>query len=146
MLPRLPRSPTWPLWPSAPPQRIAGGTVTPAVPRSPSGHSMGLTCPSPTRLGGEHHTRHPGRMHEGIRHCSLKPGSRLYYFKHSSHHFYSLLFHLGYSAGEVIGRSWYSLLHPDDLSPCASKHKSLCKYYYLTTILQKETEQKQQCN
>ncbi|XP_023652012.1 neuronal PAS domain-containing protein 4-like isoform X2 [Paramormyrops kingsleyae] len=37
----------------------------------------------------------------------------------------SLLFHLGYSAGEVIGRSWYSLLHPDDLSSCASKHKSL---------------------
>ncbi|KAG7462827.1 hypothetical protein MATL_G00188870 [Megalops atlanticus] len=39
----------------------------------------------------------------------------------------SVLFHLGYSAEEMIGRSWYSLLHPDDLSLSASGHRSLQK-------------------
>ncbi|XP_067092930.1 neuronal PAS domain-containing protein 4-like [Osmerus mordax] len=37
----------------------------------------------------------------------------------------SVLFHLGCSAEELIGRSWYSLLHPDDLSLGASSHKNL---------------------
>ncbi|XP_063348302.1 neuronal PAS domain-containing protein 4-like [Pelmatolapia mariae] len=32
---------------------------------------------------------------------------------------------LGYSAEEMIGRSWYSLVHPDDLSLSADSHRSL---------------------
>ncbi|XP_071392050.1 neuronal PAS domain-containing protein 4-like [Centroberyx affinis] len=32
---------------------------------------------------------------------------------------------LGYSAEEMSGRSWYSLLHPEDLSSSADSHKSL---------------------
>ncbi|XP_041107386.1 neuronal PAS domain-containing protein 4-like [Polyodon spathula] len=39
----------------------------------------------------------------------------------------SVLYHLGYSAEEMTGRSWYSLLHPDDLSFAASQHKLLLK-------------------
>ncbi|XP_034538017.1 neuronal PAS domain-containing protein 4-like [Notolabrus celidotus] len=31
----------------------------------------------------------------------------------------------GYSADELIGRSWYGLIHPEDLSACAAAHTSL---------------------
>uniref|UniRef100_A0A672M1T9 Neuronal PAS domain protein 4 like n=1 Tax=Sinocyclocheilus grahami TaxID=75366 RepID=A0A672M1T9_SINGR len=37
----------------------------------------------------------------------------------------SVLFHLGFSAEELIGRSWYELLHPDDLALAAGCHRSL---------------------
>ncbi|XP_026866363.2 neuronal PAS domain-containing protein 4-like [Electrophorus electricus] len=37
----------------------------------------------------------------------------------------SVVFHLGYKAEEIVGRSWYSLLHPDDLSVSACGHKHL---------------------
>ncbi|KAM4599690.1 neuronal PAS domain-containing protein 4-like [Fundulus diaphanus] len=37
----------------------------------------------------------------------------------------SVLFYLGYSVEEMINRSWYSLLHPEDLSLAATSHKSL---------------------
>ncbi|XP_010864695.2 neuronal PAS domain-containing protein 4-like [Esox lucius] len=37
----------------------------------------------------------------------------------------SVIFHLGYSSEELIGRSWYSLLHPEDLHLTACSHKSL---------------------
>ncbi|KAI1894644.1 hypothetical protein AGOR_G00117880 [Albula goreensis] len=37
----------------------------------------------------------------------------------------SVLFHLGYSEEEMIGRSWYSLLHPDDLTLSTAGHQSL---------------------
>ncbi|XP_052365871.1 neuronal PAS domain-containing protein 4-like isoform X2 [Oncorhynchus keta] len=37
----------------------------------------------------------------------------------------SVVFYLGYSSEELIGRSWYSLLHPEDLSLSAYSHKSL---------------------
>ncbi|XP_076830732.1 neuronal PAS domain-containing protein 4-like [Brachyhypopomus gauderio] len=37
----------------------------------------------------------------------------------------SVVFHLGYKAEEMIGRSWYSILHPDDLSVSACGHKHL---------------------
>ncbi|CAJ1067419.1 neuronal PAS domain-containing protein 4-like [Xyrichtys novacula] len=32
---------------------------------------------------------------------------------------------LGYSAEELAGRSWYSLVHPEELSVCAASHRSL---------------------
>uniref|UniRef100_A0A673INF4 Neuronal PAS domain-containing protein 4-like n=1 Tax=Sinocyclocheilus rhinocerous TaxID=307959 RepID=A0A673INF4_9TELE len=38
---------------------------------------------------------------------------------------YSVLFHLGFSAEELIGRSWYELLHPDDLTLAARCHHTL---------------------
>ncbi|XP_056326957.1 neuronal PAS domain-containing protein 4-like [Danio aesculapii] len=37
----------------------------------------------------------------------------------------SVLFHLGFSAEELIGRSWYELLHPDDLRHAADRHATL---------------------
>ncbi|KAL1263750.1 hypothetical protein QQF64_006489 [Cirrhinus molitorella] len=37
----------------------------------------------------------------------------------------SVLFHLGFSAEELIGRSWYELLHPDDLTLAAGCHHTL---------------------
>ncbi|XP_037546737.1 neuronal PAS domain-containing protein 4-like [Nematolebias whitei] len=39
----------------------------------------------------------------------------------------SVLFLLGYSADEMSGRSWYSLVHPEDLSLAADSHRSLIK-------------------
>lgn len=38
---------------------------------------------------------------------------------------YSVFFHLGFSAEELIGRSWYGLLHPDDLTLAARCHNTL---------------------
>ncbi|NP_001316841.1 neuronal PAS domain-containing protein 4-like [Danio rerio] len=37
----------------------------------------------------------------------------------------SVLFHLGFSADELIGRSWYELLHPDDLRHAADRHAAI---------------------
>ncbi|XP_029305989.1 LOW QUALITY PROTEIN: neuronal PAS domain-containing protein 4-like [Cottoperca gobio] len=37
----------------------------------------------------------------------------------------SVLYFLGYSAEELTGRSWYSLVHPEDLSLSAECHRSL---------------------
>ncbi|XP_051234839.1 neuronal PAS domain-containing protein 4-like [Dicentrarchus labrax] len=37
----------------------------------------------------------------------------------------SVLYFLGYSAEEMTGRSWYSLVHPEDLSSSADSHRSL---------------------
>ncbi|XP_018535747.1 neuronal PAS domain-containing protein 4-like [Lates calcarifer] len=37
----------------------------------------------------------------------------------------SVVYFLGYSADEMIGRSWYSLVHPEDLSLSADSHRSL---------------------
>ncbi|XP_026164332.1 neuronal PAS domain-containing protein 4-like [Mastacembelus armatus] len=37
----------------------------------------------------------------------------------------SVLYFLGYSANEMTGRSWYSLVHPEDLSSSADSHRSL---------------------
>ncbi|XP_032409262.1 neuronal PAS domain-containing protein 4-like [Xiphophorus hellerii] len=37
----------------------------------------------------------------------------------------SVLYYLGYSREEMINRSWYSLLHPEDLPLAATSHKSL---------------------
>ncbi|XP_036429430.1 neuronal PAS domain-containing protein 4-like [Colossoma macropomum] len=37
----------------------------------------------------------------------------------------SVVLYLGYEAEELIGRSWYSMLHPDDLSLTASAHTHL---------------------
>ncbi|XP_051503822.1 neuronal PAS domain-containing protein 4-like isoform X2 [Myxocyprinus asiaticus] len=38
---------------------------------------------------------------------------------------YCVVFHLGFSAEELTGQSWYRLLHPDDLTVSASCHESL---------------------
>ncbi|XP_072533322.1 neuronal PAS domain-containing protein 4-like isoform X2 [Salminus brasiliensis] len=43
-------------------------------------------------------------------------------FSHTDH---SVVLYLGYEAEELIGRSWYSMLHPDDLSLSASAHTHL---------------------
>ncbi|KAA0718406.1 Neuronal PAS domain-containing protein 4-like [Triplophysa tibetana] len=38
---------------------------------------------------------------------------------------HSVFFHLGFSSEKLIGRSWYGLLHPDDLTVSAGLHKTL---------------------
>uniref|UniRef100_W5LQ89 Neuronal PAS domain-containing protein 4-like n=1 Tax=Astyanax mexicanus TaxID=7994 RepID=W5LQ89_ASTMX len=43
-------------------------------------------------------------------------------YTHTDH---SVALFLGYEAEELIGRSWYSMLHPDDLSLSASAHTHL---------------------
>ncbi|XP_078542248.1 uncharacterized protein LOC144827968 [Lissotriton helveticus] len=39
----------------------------------------------------------------------------------------SVLHHLGYHPSQLIGRSWYSLLHPEDLSLGADRHRELMR-------------------
>lgn len=41
---------------------------------------------------------------------------------------FSVVYFLGYSVDELTGRSWYSLVHPEDLSLGADSHRSLSKY------------------
>ncbi|CAL9688140.1 unnamed protein product [Knipowitschia caucasica] len=36
-----------------------------------------------------------------------------------------VLYHLGFSSEEITLTSWYSLIHPDDLSPAAESHRTL---------------------
>lgn len=40
---------------------------------------------------------------------------------------HSVLIHLGYGRGELLGRSWYRLLHPEDLGHVARQHLRLGK-------------------
>lgn len=42
--------------------------------------------------------------------------------------FFSVLYFLGYPAEEITGRSWYGLVHPEDLSLSADSHRSLSKF------------------
>lgn len=35
--------------------------------------------------------------------------------------------HIGYSNDELIGRSWYASIHPDDIERARSKHRE-CKF------------------
>lgn len=44
--------------------------------------------------------------------------------------FFSVLFFLGRSADEMRGQSWYSLMHPEDLSPAANSHTKLSRFPY----------------
>ncbi|XP_062427353.1 ribosomal RNA processing protein 36 homolog isoform X2 [Rhea pennata] len=37
----------------------------------------------------------------------------------------SVIYHLGYRREELIGRSWYSLLHPDDTHLAAAQHRAV---------------------
>ncbi|NXD15703.1 NPAS4 protein, partial [Nothocercus nigrocapillus] len=37
----------------------------------------------------------------------------------------SVVYHLGYRREELIGRSWYSLLHPEDTQLAASQHRAV---------------------
>ncbi|KPP73722.1 hypothetical protein Z043_107174 [Scleropages formosus] len=95
---------------------IAGTTALGAAPRSLSGPSTGPTCPSAARLTGELRTRPPARVGlpgvaESDSGTSVLPGS--------------VLFLLGYSPQEMTGRSWYSMVHPEDLHHGASRHRSL---------------------
>lgn len=46
----------------------------------------------------------------------------------------SVLYFLGYSNEEMEGRSWYSLVHPEDLSSSAEFHQNLGKYSGIVMI------------
>uniref|UniRef100_A0A8C9T1L3 Neuronal PAS domain protein 4 like n=1 Tax=Scleropages formosus TaxID=113540 RepID=A0A8C9T1L3_SCLFO len=66
------------------------------------------------------------RRHDGARRGSAEPFGTLHRadmsFGRAPH---SVLFLLGYSPQEMTGRSWYSMVHPEDLHHGASRHRSL---------------------
>lgn len=39
--------------------------------------------------------------------------------------FPSVTYHLGYRREELVGQSWYSLLHPEDADLAAAQHRAL---------------------
>ena len=41
--------------------------------------------------------------------------------------YFSGEFHLGYSSSEIYGRSWYEMIHPEDVHEAREKHVQ-CKY------------------
>lgn len=41
----------------------------------------------------------------------------------------SAIYHLGYLREELIGQSWYSLLHPEDADVAAAQHRAVGEYY-----------------
>lgn len=56
--------------------------------------------------------------------------------------FFTFLFHdsvsvyLGYDVDTLRSRSWYSLLHPRDLSHASAQHCALCEFYILILHIQ----------
>lgn len=40
-------------------------------------------------------------------------------------YFFSVIYHLGYHKEDLINRSWYNLLHPEDVCNGAELHKAL---------------------
>lgn len=47
---------------------------------------------------------------------------------------FSVLYFLGYSNEEMEGQSWYSLVHPEDLSSLAESHQSLGEYAHMLSL------------
>lgn len=39
----------------------------------------------------------------------------------------SVVYHLGYRREELIGQSWYTLVHPEDIGVAAALHETLGK-------------------
>ncbi|XP_064174219.1 neuronal PAS domain-containing protein 4-like [Anguilla rostrata] len=66
------------------------------------------------------------RLHDGDAHSMLGHFESVHWldmtFRRMSD---SVLFHLGYPEEELIGQSWYGLLHPDDLSIGEAAHRRL---------------------
>ncbi|XP_074844488.1 neuronal PAS domain-containing protein 4-like [Carettochelys insculpta] len=56
----------------------------------------------------------------------------------------SVIYHLGYRREELIGQSWYSLLHPTDVPAAAAQHESLicdtqkCNQHLIVRLLCKD--------
>ncbi|XP_065256414.1 neuronal PAS domain-containing protein 4-like [Emys orbicularis] len=56
----------------------------------------------------------------------------------------SVIYHLGYRREELIGQSWYSLLHPTDVASAAAQHESLmcdtgrCNQHLVVRLLCKD--------
>lgn len=43
--------------------------------------------------------------------------------------FLSVIYYLGYQREQLIGRSWYSLIHPEDAVRAAETHRTLSELY-----------------
>ncbi|KAM9477757.1 neuronal PAS domain-containing protein 4-like [Clarias gariepinus] len=53
----------------------------------------------------------------------------------------SVVLHLGYEAEELIGRSWYSIIHPDDLLLSAHGHRQLMHCEQVDMVLRVQDKQ-----
>ncbi|XP_058241667.1 neuronal PAS domain-containing protein 4-like [Hemibagrus wyckioides] len=58
-----------------------------------------------------------------------------------THTHYSVEIYLGYEAEELIGRSWYSIIHPDDLLLSARGHKQLMQCEQVDLVLRVQDKQ-----
>ncbi|KAK3573965.1 hypothetical protein QTP86_033555 [Hemibagrus guttatus] len=58
-----------------------------------------------------------------------------------THTHYSVGLYLGYEAEELIGRSWYSIIHPDDLLLSARGHKQLMQCEQVDLVLRVQDKQ-----
>ncbi|GAA6084740.1 neuronal PAS domain-containing protein 4-like, partial [Tachysurus ichikawai] len=58
-----------------------------------------------------------------------------------THAHYSVELYLGYEAEELIGRSWYSIIHPDDLLLSAKEHKQLMHCEQVDLVLRVQDKQ-----
>ncbi|XP_053088294.1 neuronal PAS domain-containing protein 4-like isoform X1 [Pangasianodon hypophthalmus] len=58
-----------------------------------------------------------------------------------THTHYSVVLHLGYEAEELIGQSWYSIIHPDDLLLSARGHKQLMHCEQVDFVLRVQDKQ-----
>ncbi|XP_046728814.1 LOW QUALITY PROTEIN: neuronal PAS domain-containing protein 4-like [Silurus meridionalis] len=58
-----------------------------------------------------------------------------------THTHHSVVLHLGYEAEELIGQSWYSIIHPDDLLLSARTHKQLMHCEQVDMVLRVQDKQ-----
>lgn len=47
----------------------------------------------------------------------------------------SVIFHLGFEKSELFCKSWYGLIHPEDLSHASAQHYRLCEFLTVALLI-----------
>ncbi|XP_010704714.1 neuronal PAS domain-containing protein 4-like [Meleagris gallopavo] len=98
---------------------VRGRFVVPRWPASPSTTAFLALCTPVAQLDADHDTGSRDNLFQSTHALDMR-------FMDVTE---SAIYHLGYLREELIGQSWYSLLHPEDADVAAAQHRAVGEYY-----------------
>ncbi|POI28453.1 hypothetical protein CIB84_007796 [Bambusicola thoracicus] len=98
---------------------VRGHFMVPHWPASPSTTAFLALCTPVAQLDADHDTVSQDNLFQSTHALDMR-------FMDVTE---SAIYHLGYLREELIGRSWYSLLHPEDADVAAAQHRAVGEYY-----------------